>query len=426
MYSSPHMPSAPLAIENELAALLPTECIRRAAASDAVCGVQPRLVVEPANEQQLAAALRIANDANLAVIPRGGGTKLGWGHPPQRADLIVSTARLSRIIEHAWADLTVSVQAGCTIAALQSALAQHGQRLALDPLWPEQATIGGILATNDSGALRLRFGALRDLIIGITVALPDGTLASSGGKVVKNVAGYDLPKLMTGAFGTLGVITRAIFRLHPLPLHSQTLSAATPTFEAAQHLLVRVQDSTLAHTSLQARAADNVEPIVDILFDGTPEGIAGQVAQFRQLADQTPSSEADKDVWNARQQLADARDDCAIAKFSVLPAGIAKSLAAISTTAATHNLSWQCITQATGLGLFCLGGNATKIHSALAQLRAQFSRDSGSLILLRRPANLSAFDPWGDPGDSLTLMRALKSQFDPKHTLNPGRFLGGI
>jgi len=420
------MPPAPIAIENELASVLPPDCIRPAAASDASFGVQPRLIVGPANEQQLAAALRIANDANLAVIPRGGGTKLSWGNPPQRADLIVSTARLNQIIEHAWADLTVSVQAGCTVAALQSTLAQHGQRLALDPLWPEHATIGGILATNDSGALRLRFGALRDLIIGITIALPDGTLASSGGKVVKNVAGYDLPKLMTGAFGTLGVITRAIFRLHPLPRHSRTLSAATPTIEAAQQLLARVQDSTLSHTSLQVRAAEDVQPVVDILFDGTPEGIAGQVAQFRQLADQTPLSEANESVWNARQQLADARDDSAIAKFSVLPAGIAKSLAAIATTAAAHNLTWKCVTQATGIGHFGLSGDTTKIHSALAQLRAQFSRDSGSLILLRRPANLSAFDPWGDPGDSLTLMRALKSQFDPKHTLNSGRFLGGI
>ena len=150
------------------------------------------------------------------MIPRGGGTKLGWANSPARAGLILSTARLTEVIEHAWADLTVSVGAGCTVQRLQEALAQHGQRLALDPLWPEKATVGGVLSTNDSGALRLRFGALRDLIIGVTVALPDGTLASSGGKVVKNVAGYDLPKLVTGALGTLGVITRAVFRLHPL------------------------------------------------------------------------------------------------------------------------------------------------------------------------------------------------------------------
>src|SRR5512137_856560 len=168
------MPTTPLDIEHEFRAILAPDSIRAATAADAVCGVQPRLILEPTNEQQLAAVLHLANDASLAVIPRGGGTKLTWGNPPQRADLILSTARLNKIIEHVWADLTVSVEAGCTIQRLQSALAQHGQRLALDPLWPEQATIGGVLSTNDSGSLRLRFGPLRDLIIGVTIALPEG------------------------------------------------------------------------------------------------------------------------------------------------------------------------------------------------------------------------------------------------------------
>jgi len=128
----------------------------------------------------------------------------------------------------------------------------HGQRLALDPLWPEKATIGGMLSANDSGALRLRFGALRDLIIGATIALPDGTLASSGGKVVKNVAGYDLPKLVTGALGTLGIITRAVFRLHPLPRNTRAFSVSAADAEAAQQFVLAVQNSKLAHTFLQS------------------------------------------------------------------------------------------------------------------------------------------------------------------------------
>src|SRR6267143_2379818 len=200
----------------KLIALVGNDYVHASPAADAVAGAQPRLVIEPGTEVELAEVLRLSNEAGLAVIPRGSGTKLGWGNPPARADLILSTARLTEIIEHACADLTVSVEAGCTIQRLQETLAQHGQHLALDPLWPEKATVGGVLSTNDSGALRLRFGALRDLIIGATVALPDGTLASSGGKVVKNVAGYDLPKLVTGALGTLGVITCAVFRVHPL------------------------------------------------------------------------------------------------------------------------------------------------------------------------------------------------------------------
>src|SRR5215469_8474406 len=207
-------------------------------------------VVEPENEQDLSTALRCADRDGLAVIPRGGGTKL-WGNRPARADLILSTARLNRIVEHAWADLTVTVEAGCVFSDLQHALAPHGQRLALDPLWPDRATIGGILSTNDSGVWRLTYGGLRDLLIGITLVLPDGTIARSGGKVVKNVAGYDLPKLATGALGTLGVITQAIFRLHPLPHNTRTLTLAPHSAAEAQALLLALQDSNLAHTSLQ-------------------------------------------------------------------------------------------------------------------------------------------------------------------------------
>src|SRR5579863_7728206 len=236
------------ALEGSLRAIVGQQHMRTAVEADEVAGMRPHFVAEPATEQELASVLRLTNNAGLSVIPRGGGTKLGWGNPPARADLILSTARLDKIIEHPWADLTVSVEAGCTIQKLQSALAQHGQRLALDPLWPAQATIGGVLSTNDSGSLRLRFGSLRDLIIGVTLALPDGTLASSGGKVVKNVAGYDLPKLATGALGTLGVITRAIFRLHPLPKSAKTFSCLALKFlPEAQRILLAIQDSHLAH-----------------------------------------------------------------------------------------------------------------------------------------------------------------------------------
>src|SRR5215467_11222063 len=261
------MTEAATSTENLFRSVLNSDQIRAAAPADAVSGVQPLLILEPATESQLAAALRLANESKLVVIPRGGGTKLGWGNPPSRAGLVLSTARLNRVTQHAWADLTVTVEAGCTTQTLQETLARHGQRLALDPLWPEKATVGGILSTNDSGALRLRFGALRDLIIGVTIALPDGTLASSGGKVVKNVAGYDLPKLVTGALGTLGVITRAVFRLHPIPHHTRTLTTTASSLEAAQELILGVQHSQLAHTSLQVRIAQDSGALLDVLFE---------------------------------------------------------------------------------------------------------------------------------------------------------------
>src|SRR5258707_1329527 len=180
--------------ETDVRGIVTAKHVRTAVASDAVAGARPSLVVEPGNEQELAKVLKLANAAGLAVIPRGGGTKLEWGNRPARADVIVSTARLDRVIEHAWADLTVSVEAGCTIGKLQETLAKHGQRLALDALWPERATVGGVLSTNDSGALRLRFGSLRVLVVGVTLALGDGTVASGGGRVVKHVAGGGIGK----------------------------------------------------------------------------------------------------------------------------------------------------------------------------------------------------------------------------------------
>ena len=238
----------------ELAAVVGQERLRAATAADAVDGVAPLMIAEPGTAEELARCLRWARGAGLKVTPRGGGTKLGWGNPPEACDLLLSTARLDRVGEHAWADMTVIVEAGCRVADLQRALGEHGQHLALDPLWPERATIGGILSTNDSGTLRLRYGSLRDLIIGITVALPDGTLARSGGRVVKNVAGYDLAKLFTGALGTLGVIVQAIFRLHPLPRETRSLTwSGTPA--ALNQLLLSILASRLTPTGLQLRAA---------------------------------------------------------------------------------------------------------------------------------------------------------------------------
>lgn len=366
-------------------------------------------VVEPANEAEVSEALRSANQQGLAVIPRGGGTKLDWGNPPSRADVILSTAKLHRVLEHAWADLTVTVEAGCTVADLERTLAQHGQRLAIDVLWSERATIGGVLSTNDSGALRLAYGSLRDLIIGVTLVLADGTIAKSGGKVVKNVAGYDLPKLATGAMGTLGVITQATFRLHPLPRNARALSVAVGNPEIAQALLLTLESATLAHTALQVRFAANAEPQIDILLEGTEAGIASQEERVRELARETVVAEASPDVWRSRERLAEAS---AVAKFSVLPSQIGKTIGAIERLA---RADWQAVVQATGIGWLSL-------DAPLTELRAQLESDGGSLAILRGPRT----DAWGDAGDALPLMRALKHQLDPKSTLNPGRFVGGI
>jgi len=380
-----------------LRAIVGPEHVRIATEEDAVAGIAPLVIVEPANERQVASALRCANQAGLSVIPSGGGTKLDWGNRPRTADVILSTRRLNQVIEHAWADLTVTVEAGCTIAQLQRTLAQHGQRLAIDPLWPERATVGGILATNDSGSLRLAYGALRDLIIGITLALADGTIASSGGKVVKNVAGYDLPKLATGSLGTLGVITRAVFRLHPLPRKSRTLSIPVKDAADMQRVILAILGAQLAPAAVQARSGN-----VDILLEGTPDGIAAQESAIKEFGVVREGSPA---VWKAREELWPPSGAGPIVKFTTLPSGLSAAAARFS----------RYVVQATGVGFAQFEGD-------LAGLRAEMERDGGSLTVL----GATKLDAWGSPGDALPLMRGVKEQFDPKGTLNPGRFVGGI
>src|SRR3989454_1933580 len=391
------MTQVPATLENNFRAVLRADQMRSASPSDVVSGVQPQLILEPATEQHPAAALRLSSEARLAVIPRGGATKLAWGNSPSRADLILSTTRLNRVLEHAWADLTVTVEAGCTFQTLQETLAQHGQRLALDPLWPEKATVGGILSTNDSGALRLRFGSLRDLIIGVTIALPDGTLASSGGKVVKNVAGYDLPKLVTGALGTLGVITRAVFRLHPLPRNTVSLSIPTPHVDETQRFVHAVQDSKLAHAALQSRFSGATQPISDILFEGTEVGLAAQETQLRNLSGLPSLSKTPASVWTARQDLWGFSDpeSTAIAKVTILPANLARMIGLFERTANGSQLRWRVLVYATGIGWLRLQGAIEPLHRALSVLRRDLEGQGGSLVLLHRPEKMPEFDAWG-------------------------------
>jgi glycolate oxidase FAD binding subunit len=411
--------------EADVRGIVTAQHVRAGTASDAVAGVQPRFVVEPGSEKDVAQVLKLANAGGLAVIPRGGGTKMEWGNRPARADVILSMGRLDRVIEHAWADLTVNVDAGCTVAKLQQTLAKHGQRLALDALWPERATVGGVLSTNDSGALRLRFGSLRDLVIGVTLALADGTLASSGGRVVKNVAGYDLPKLVTGALGTLGVITRAFFRLHPMAREMRTVSCVTADVHEAQRIALEIQNSKMAHSALQICCAAGERPRVDVLFEGTEAGLTAQTVQMKLMAREATLGGGE--VWTARQEVCSGagEGDFVTAKIVALPAEIAEAVEMIG-NAAGSELQWRAVVQATGVGWLRISGPTDALRAALISLREWLEGRGGSLMIARRPEGIGEMDVWGNAGDALALMEAVKRQFDPARTLNPGRFAGGI
>ncbi|MGC2210788.1 MAG: FAD-binding oxidoreductase, partial [Candidatus Korobacteraceae bacterium] len=402
--------------------------LRRGNAAGEVLGVVPELYIEPANEAELSRALDYARQAGLLVSPRGGGTKLEWGTAPRAIDLAISTARFNRILEYAPDDMTVTVGAGVTIAQLQSALTAHGQRLALDPLCPQRATAGGTIATNDSGALRLRYGSIRDLILGITVVLPDGTIATSGGKVVKNVAGYDLPKLMSGALGTLGIITRAVFRLHPLPQQSQSLTFAFPDCESANRFLLAVADSQVVPTGLQMRTGADGTAVVDIRIDGIAAGISAQTDAVSKLAGSVNPSAPDGDPWQAREQLCSAASPLAcIVKLSMLPAQLS-STAAFVRQALDQTASWTLLLNSTGLAWLRVDtADSAPMADFLASLRAFLAPTGGTAVLLHAsPALRQKVDVWGDIGNALPLMRRLKEQFDPQAILNRGRFVGGI
>jgi glycolate oxidase FAD binding subunit len=391
-------------------------------------GVQPQLAVAPGSNDEVSAVLRLAGERGLAVVPCGGGSKLGWGNRPERADLLLSLRRMDQVLEHAWGDLVATAQAGCSVSALQSRLAEHGQRLALDPLWPDVATIGGILATNDSGALRLRFGALRDLVLGVTVALPDGTVARSGGKVVKNVAGYDLPKLMTGALGTLGVILDATFRLYPVPAETQTVTIVAPSMPSANAILARIRDSVMAPSAVQCRVGSGQNIRVDVRFEAIGAAITAQRAQLASmLGDGGPADEADgAEVWASREALWGAAETSVIAKLSLLPTDLADVTTTIERIAGRLRLEWALVAQAFGIATLRLSGaNEQVLLAAISLLRAELKGRRGALVLLQCPAALKErLDVWGSESSAQPLMRRVKEHFDPHGMLNPGRYLG--
>jgi glycolate oxidase FAD binding subunit len=299
---------------------------------------------------------------------------------------------------------------------MQHSLARHGQFVALDPLWPDRATIGGIAATNDSGSLRLKYGSLRDLIIGMTIVLADGTIARSGGKVVKNVAGYDLHKLMTGAFGTLGIITEITFRLHSIPRHVQSFTIPSSSAETLGQLLMKILDSHLSTQSLQLRSTGTGFNL-DVRLATLPGVIRDQASSLSKLARsvQLEASDADSDVWNARQKHFDKTEHLVV-KATMLPSDISLLAATI------HTLGGTSVTQATGIMTASIPAAAS---SQLERLREKLESIGGSLMVLHHPAHtISAASTV--PPDTLPLMRELKHRFDPNRILNPGRFLGGI
>jgi glycolate oxidase FAD binding subunit len=386
-------------------------------------------VLEPRDAEVAATMLSECTAEGLAVVPRGGGSKLSWGRNP-RTDTFLSTRLLNTPIEHYAGDLVATVPAGATLAEVNRVLALERQWLPLDPTAAAQATIGGIVAVNDSGPRRQKHGTTRDLIIGIEIVLADGRLAKAGGRVVKNVAGYDLARLMCGSFGTLALITSATFKLAPLASASRTVVVEVRDPAEASRLALAIQAAPLSPSAIELQAPRYRLLIRFETTEAAADRQAKRAVAIVEAAGLTAAIAGDQDenvLWRSHE--ADAwRPDGIILKVTILPTEVPTVLSELQQFAAATGVSYAAIGRA-ALGVLTLRIEGSDEAAALVidSVRRVAAHRGGHAVVLRAPAGFaSRVDPWGDVGDASAMMQAVKSRFDPRNTLSPGRGPAGL
>ena len=421
--------------------------VRAAGPDDAIAGVQAQYVASPTSTDEASALMRAAADLGLTVVPRGSGRRQHWGNAPTTCDLILATGRMNKVIEHAAGDLILTAQAGVRLSDLD--LSHARQQLSIGPrAVVEGGTIGGLIATNAADSWRYRYGAPRDLLIGITVVRADGTVARSGGKVVKNVAGYDLGKLFAGSYGTLGLITEATFRLHPEPRMSMSLGVQRRDAESAAETVQAVSRSPLAPSSIDLHWPSVTAPIQLIMgLDGDRPSVRARAERLRALvgpavlpgdgAAREPESVPEVRQRNDRHLQRPDADVGTLIRVAFWVGQLAKVLTVIQATASTNRVQ-VAIEGSAGAGVLEVKAPSESAPDAVAHfvadLRAGLSELSSqsvvpsvaSAVVLYAPDQVrSLTDMWG-PVPGLALMRAVKDQFDPEHRMAPGRLAGGI
>lgn len=411
--------------------------VEEAGPADVVDGVPAVAVARPTSADGVAAVLREATAQGLVTVARGAATALDWGAPPERVDLILDTTGLDRLVEHGAGDLVVVAEAGLPVAELSETVRAAAQELVVD-LPPERlaggSTVGGALSTGASGPRRLQRGGIRDLVLGATVVLADGTIASSGGKVVKNVAGYDLAKLLTGAYGTLGVVVRAAFRLHPARPDRAYVVATGPMADVAARAR-EVVASQLAPAAVEIdRPAGSDVAEVAVLVEGTGSAVGQRAAAVADVLGGRVQAEA-PGWWAALPGVSTGSTSGGsstggggtYAKATAILVGVARLLAAARDAEQRYGVGVALRGSAAGVLHAVVTGTPEATASAVGHLRgaATDPRD-GTVTVLRASREVRAeLDVWGPVG-GLDLMRAIKQQLDPGRNLAPGRFVGGI
>ena len=386
--------------------------VRQADAADAVGGVVPSLVVSPGDEGEVASVLSAASARGLAVVARGGGTKIDWGSRPERCDVVLSTSRIAGIVDHEPADLVCVVRAGTTLSSLQETLASAAgfrQRLMLDPAQGAHATIGGVVATAASGPLRTRFGTPRDLVIGASFVLSDGTAGRSGGKVVKNVAGFDVAKLLVGSLGTLAVITEVAFRLHPMPAASRTVA-----FESRSVLDLCGFANRIGQLQVTPSVVDLHWPqgVVLVRFDSSE---LGATVQAERVTHELGGRVLDADEERAMTAT--------VAGSPWTGSGMVGAVAMLPSRAGEFLSSMSATCDAVALRPL-LGTGEVRFAPETLDMVGSAVRSAGGRLVVRRGGATSAGEAEDDV--ALELMRSVKRQLDPARTLSPGRQVGGI
>ena len=397
---------------------------RAGAPSDAIDRVIPAEVIEPGSTSELAIALREGSLRHETMVFTGNRTKIDWGLPPERLDLVVSVAGLPATIEHEAADLVVRVSASVSIDTLQQVLARAGQRLAIDEMVPG-TTIGGLLSTGISGPLRYGFGAVRDLVIGTSLIRADGVVARSGGRVVKNVAGFDLAKLFTGSYGTLGCITEAFFRLHALP-QCQRYVMSELTYERAEEALAMLAQTQTAPSAIECHLeASSARIKVGVLVEGMEQSTILRAKRVASLLGE------DAELFEQAPRWWGLPPGNLIMKCTSEVSKVARVIAALRDEGRALGLS-PTISGSAGVGAYFVGLDIPEVEpfdkarNFIERARALAVGAGGSAVVLRAPRLAKdAIDVYG-PTPAIAIMRRVKHEFDPERLLAPGRFVGGI